>query len=417
MSDELCIYLGNRRIARLDGARGRMELRYEVLDGPALSVRLPPRAEPYDDEACHWFFANLLPEGSWRDSLCRQLHIAPGDDFALLAAIGAECAGAVALRPEPDWTPAAGHYRPITEAELARWVKSPATRPRADVTPGMRFSLAGAQEKLVIHLEDGAAYLCEGGAPSTVILKPDIRDPMAAIELSALNELLSMALASRAGIAVPRSFWFASAFAVERYDRERQGKTWLRVHQEDFAQVLGLAPAAKYSVGWNQCFEIASTFTAVPSIARLQLLDRLLFDLVLGNCDAHAKNFSLVHDAAVKPRLAPAYDLVCTALYPALSTRFAMPIGPARTLAELEPAAWQQFAASVSVRLPFVRRRAAEIANRSVAALNGLITSLEIAHPALRTDIYPARRRADLFRRFSDVIQRNASRLTESLEP
>jgi serine/threonine-protein kinase HipA len=415
MTDTLWVYLGGRRVARLEHARGRLELRYDDAEQPPLSVRLPARLEPYEDEDCHAFFSNLLPEGSWRDALCRQLGIAPGDDFGLLQAIGMDCAGAVALHSDPSWTPAVGRYRAISEAELSTWVKNPASRPRAELTPGIRLSLAGAQDKLLVHIQEGAAFLCEDGAPSTVILKPDSYDPLRAVELSALNELFCMTLAHRVGVRAPRAFWFAAAFAVERYDRRREDTRWTRLHQEDFAQVLGLSPAQKYDVGWHQCFRILDDFATIPGTARLELVDRLMLDLVLGNCDAHGKNFSLLHEAPGRTTLAPAYDLVSTTLYPSVSRELAMPIGHARTLADLDAAAWRELAETIGVRIPFLRRRAADIAARATAALDGCLAQLETEHPALSKDVYPARRRADLGRSLSAIVRDNAARVTQSL--
>ena len=146
-----------------------------------------------------------MPEGSWRDALARQLGVSPDDDFGLLSAIGAECAGAVALRNQPDWVPEQARYSKPAKLELAKWMKNPAARPQLKATPGLRLSLAGAQDKLLIHIDQGRAFLCEGGAPSTVILKPDILDPFNQIELSALNELLAMRLAAKTLRSVPRA--------------------------------------------------------------------------------------------------------------------------------------------------------------------------------------------------------------------
>src|SRR5690606_29807450 len=104
--------------------------------------------------------------------------------------------------------------------------------------------------------------LCERGAASTVILKPDIPESFNRIELSALNELYCMQLASAVGLKVPRTFWYAGAFATERFDRVWVGSRLERVQQEDFVQLLGLAPRAKYEVGFRHCFELVDRHVA-----------------------------------------------------------------------------------------------------------------------------------------------------------
>lgn len=407
MSQSLWVHLSDRRVARLDSDRGRLSLHYDTAEGPALSVRLPVRDEPYADSDCRAFFANLLPEGAWRLALSRQLGISPDDDFALLAAVGGDCAGAVAVRPEPDWTPERGRYTETSEAELARWVKNPAARPKGEIQPGLRLSLAGAQDKLLVHLHGETPYLCENGAPSSVILKPDIRDPYNAIALTALNELCSMRLAAAANVRVPDTFWYAAAFATRRYDRFERDERWQRLHQEDFAQVLGLPAVAKYEVAWTQCFELVTRYTTIPAKARLELLDRLLFNLLLGNNDAHAKNFALLHVASGRVELAPAYDLVCTQLYPSLSASFAMPIGPAKNVQQLSREGWTTLARQIRIGFPFIRDRAAELTQKVSEQLEGLYENVARPRSTLGRDVYPARRRQQLCQSLAKVVRAN----------
>jgi serine/threonine-protein kinase HipA len=415
MPDALWVYLADQRVARLDHEAGQLNLCYESAATAPLSVRLPVREEPYGDSECRPFFANLLPEGSWRDALARQLGVSPEDDFGMLSAIGADCAGAVALRSDPDWIAARACYAETTEDQLAKWVKNPAARPQLKTTPGLRLSLAGAQDKLLIHIDQGRPFLCEGGAPSTVILKPDILDPFNQVELSALNELLSLRLAAKVLNSVPRAFWFAAGFAIERFDRQRQeGNRFSRLHQEDFAQVLGLPSRAKYSVTWRDCFEIATRHTSTPARARVELTDRLFFNLLIGNNDAHGKNFALLYTGPDQSLLAPAYDLVSTEIYPSLSKRLAMPIGRATSPSELDSSTWKSFAAEVGVRPQFLRERGNELVESVSVALDGLLEEVERAHPALRSDVYPARRRHELFGRFRGVIETNCKLVAAS---
>lgn len=418
MVSSLFVFLSDRRIGVLHDRAGGLEFVYEPSVTAPLSVNLPVRAEPYDNASCRAFFDNLLPEGSWRQSICRQLRIDERNDFQLLAALGAECAGAVALHPDPDWTPAKGSHRETTEAELRQWVLNPAARPSLEASPGLRLSLAGAQDKMLFHLDGGTPWLCEGGAPSTVILKPDIRDSLNAIEFSALNELLSARLARKCGVNVVEAFWYAGAYAVRRYDRVLVDGAWQRLHQEDFAQIARVPSASKYEEhggpGWRACFEILDTKVAAPAAQRIELINRLFFNMCLGNNDAHAKNFALLHRPDGSPRLAPAYDLLCTQVYGALSRTMAMSIGGEGDPESVGPEAWAKFAVETGFGLPALRRFGAEMANRTSAALHDLLAEVETDCPAIVSDIYPVTRRRKFFRRYAAVIERNCERLLQS---
>lgn len=421
MAGRLWVFLSDRQVGSLDEQAGKLRFAYEPGVTAPLSVKLPIRAEPFEDTECRAFFNNLLPEGGWRQSLCRQLRIGETDDFALLKAVGAECAGAVTLVEDPEWTPAKGVYRQTTEAELHRWVLNPAARPSLEATPGLRLSLAGAQDKLLIHLDAGVPYLCESGAPSTVILKPDIRDIGNAVELSGFNELLSATLAKKCGIHAVEPFWYAAAYAVRRYDRAVKDGKVTRLHQEDFAQIAGVSATNKYEEhggpGWKSCFAIVDEHAAVPARDRLELLNRVFFNICLGNNDAHAKNFALLHNTAGgRPSLAPAYDLVCTMVYPSLSKDMAMKIGGQVSVGKLSSEAWKQFCDDTGFTPAPVRKLGLEMATRVDRALARLQKETEEAQPAVRTDIYPLTRRSKFVKNYLTVVKKNCNALMRSLQ-
>lgn len=409
----LSVRFADERVAELADDRGRMTLRYVPGAVPALSRRLPVEGAPYADAACRAFFANLLPEGVFREQLCRRLALPASDDFALLALLGADCAGAVAFETEGEGAEPPS-YAPIAEARLRDWLRQPASRPSPVDVPGLRCAISGAQDKLVVHLADGEPYLCERGAPSTLILKPDIAEDFSRIELSALNELFCMRLAAAVGLRVPRCFWFAGAFASQRYDRAAQGSRLLRVHQEDFTQLLGMAPASKYQVGWKQCFEIVDRHVANAEDARRELVERLLFNLLIGNADAHGKNFALLFGAS-GARLAPGYDLLCTQAYPSLSEAFAMQVGPARRQSELTALAWQELAFEARLPLDWIKARGGELCGAVQLALRELGPQVVSENPGLKTDIYPSRRREDFLAKLADIMVGNCKRVARSL--
>jgi len=394
--------------------RGRLGLRYETETTLAIAQRLPARAEPYGDQECRAFLANLLPEGDWRGLLCRRLRLPPGDDFGLLRHLGHDCAGAITFDEPSREAVGGGAYTPLAEPELRRWVKDPLVRPTPEEAPGLRRALSGAQDKLILHLAEGEPYLCERGAPSTVILKPDIVGAYNGIELSALNELFCMQLARAVGLSAPRSFWFAGAYAVERFDRVFEGSQLRRVHQEDFAQLLGLPPAAKYDVTWRDCFALVKKHLHDAPAAREELVERLLFNLLIGNADAHGKNFALLFTSQ-GAQLAPAYDLLCTQAYSALSEAFVMKIGPARRQDELTPLAWQELAEEARLPLDWVKERGAALCAATQLALRELGSQICAQNPLLSADIYPARRRDDFFRKLVDVMVGNCKRVGRAL--
>lgn len=408
----LPVNFAERRVGELRHDRGRLELAYA--DGAhAISQGLKSRQEPHGDEVCRAFIANLLPEGDWRAMLCRRLALSPSDDFGLLQRLGHDCAGAVTF-DDASHEAAGDAYTPLPEATLRAWLKDPMARPSPAEAPGLRRALAGAQDKLILHLAEGEPYLCERGAPSTVIIKPDIQSGWRGVELTAMNELFCMQLAQAVGLRVPKTFWFAGAFAVERFDRRYQGSRLVRVHQEDFAQLLGVLPAAKYDIGWRDCFRVVKQQLKQPEAARKELVERLLFNLLIGNGDAHAKNFALLFsDAGVE--LAPAYDLLCTDVYPSLSQAFVMKIGPARKQDELTALAWQELAQSAELPVEWIKQRGAELSSAVQLALRELPPHVFAQNPSLLADIYPARRRDDFLRKLLDVMVGNCKRVGRSL--
>jgi len=410
--DSLPIHFSDEPVGVLSHDRGRLGLCYASAEAPAVSRRLPARVAPYGDEESRAFVANLLPEGDWRALLCRRLSLPPADDFGLLRPLGHDCAGAVSF--DETATDAPSQYSPIEEAELRRWLRDPLARPSPGAAPGLRRALGGAQDKLILHVADGAAYLCERGAPSTVILKPDIASGFRGVELSALNELFCMQLARAVGLRAPRSFWFAGAYAVERFDRELFGSELRRVHQEDFAQLLGVLPERKYEVGWRECFAVVDRQLASPEPARRELVERLLFNLLIGNADAHCKNFALLYEPG-GPRLAPAYDLLCTQVYSALSDSFVMKIGPARRQSELTAVAWQELGREARLPLDWIKQRGAELSSAVLLALRDLGPQIVSENAGLSSDISPLARRDELLRKLSDVMVGNCKRVARSL--
>ncbi len=337
---------------------------------PALSFSLPKQAAPFERRRAHPFFAGLLPEEQQKDGAARALGLSKGNDFALLDALGGDVAGALTLWPEDQPPPlydGATANAPLSDQELADILEILPKRPLLAGEDGLRVSLAGAQAKLPVVLMNGRVALPAKGQPTTHILKP----PISTLPLSTENEAFAMRLAKAVGISVadagPHRIADRTYLLVTRYDRKTTpAGRYRRLHQEDFCQALGIAPEKKYAKEEGPTFK--SSFALVrdtcqrPAAEVLKLLDAALFNLLVGNADAHGKNYSLLY-APDGAQLAPLYDLMCTAAYPHIATGMAMKFGNARTLDELRHDTFTKFSADTGLSAPFVRRRAIELAD------------------------------------------------------
>lgn len=398
MPKQLAVWLSGHPVGTLAQIDGRLSFSYapQWLMNPQarpLSQSLPLQPEPFDDRAARPFFAGLLPEGDKRKGVALALHVSRQNDFALLDGIGGECAGAVTLL-EPGQTPptldATDAVRWLTRPDLLHLLADMPRRPMLAGEQDMRLSLAGAQDKLpvVARLEAGQAYigLPRFGSPSTHILKPAIPG----IEGSVFNEGFCLALAHALKLDVARAAIHRvedqAYLLVERYDRQRTPEgTWARLHQEDFCQALGLPPETKYQNEGGpdlaQAFALLrrSTRPSAPHI--LKLLDFFIFNALVGNHDAHSKNFSLLY-APQGAVLAPLYDTLSTAVYPRLTDKMAMKIGSKCKFSELEARHWAQFAQVAGLSPALVKKRILELVQRLPALAHKTQAAFD-AHPII----------------------------------
>ncbi|MEQ9448133.1 MAG: HipA domain-containing protein, partial [Rhodospirillaceae bacterium] len=212
---------------------------------------------------------------------------------------------------------------PLNEEQLVKVLDLLRQRPLLGGEEGVRLSLAGAQDKLAVCVQDGQISLPKNGRPTTHILKPFIEGLDGTVE----NELFCMMLAARMGLEAPSvsksSAGKTDFILVERYDRhvEKDGSI-RKLHQEDFCQALGVPPELKYEEeggpGVSRSQELIQEWTQRPAANRLTFQRMLIFHYLVGNADAHAKNYALLYRDGT-PDLAPLYDVVCTAAYPRLA--------------------------------------------------------------------------------------------------
>lgn len=391
MAHELDVWLFAERVGTLSLVDGRLSYGYAPdwlsrKDALALSTSLPLQAEPFDDRKTRPFFAGLLPEGQMRRLIAQLFQVSGQNDFALLDHIGGECAGAVTLLQREQALPAPtrnDEVQWLSDQELVAILDELPRRPMLAGKDGLRLSLAGAQDKLPVVFEGGRIGLPLNGTPSSHVLKPAIHT----VEDSVINEGFCMALAeamqlkpanSKVHCVLGRSF-----LLVERYDRliDAQGQRQ-RLHQEDFCQALGVVPEMKYQNEGGpdlaQCFDLVRRATRPSAPQILRLLDVVIFNALIGNHDAHAKNFSLLY-LSKTPVLAPFYDMLSTAVYPALTPKMAMKIGSRYKFSEVEKRHWEQFAEDVGLTKAQAKRRILELAKLLPATARKLQSDPE--HP------------------------------------
>jgi len=374
--DALVVWWGERQAGELSIDKGgAMHFAYApdwLADEttPALSHAMPKQQELFKDHACKAVFGGLLPEESQRTAIARALGVSPDNPFRLLEALGGDVAGALAFLPK-DEEPLQDHSEttpePLQENELAELLRRLPAVPMLAGEGGARLSLAGAQSKLpVVVTADGGIAIPRPGEPSTHLIKPE-PDRFAGL---AANEAFCLALARAVGIDAAHAEWREVAgkplLLVERYDRMWiEGKT-KRLHQEDFAQALGVPSNRKYAAEggptFRDSFALLRSAATRPAREVLKLADAAIFNLIIGNADAHAKNYSLLRRENGEVVLAPLYDLVATHMWKELSPRLAMRFGRAATLDEFERDSVARFAEEAGLVAPYIRRRVSDLA-------------------------------------------------------
>jgi serine/threonine-protein kinase HipA len=385
MARTLDVYIEQRIVGHLnqdDG--GQMLFSYdpswlESSDSFALSRSLPLREEQFKQKDCQGFFGGLLPEEGNRKVIAEILQISDKNDFAMLERIGGECAGALTFVPEGAPPPERDcEYRELTDEELADILQTLPRRPLLAGEKGVRLSLAGAQDKIAVRVDgNGKISLPLHYAPSTHILKPAI----ATWEGIVSNETFCMALAQAVGLRVAKT----TAHKVgeiefllsERYDRAIDENGVIhRLHQEDICQALGIPSEIKYQTeggpGLKECFALLRLASSNAVTDLRALLDAVMFNLLIGNNDSHAKNYSILYGGDDKARLAPLYDLVCTVYYPEIENRLAMKIGGQANPDLVYPKEIEAFARDANLGVAQTRRRVIEFAELVRTKVDGI---------------------------------------------
>jgi serine/threonine-protein kinase HipA len=377
-------------------ANGSLSFRYadrwlQTAGAFPLSVTMPLQPEPYLSDVISPWLANLLPEEDQLKVLTRSLGLDQADVLAVLAEIGGDTAGALSFGTATDR--GAWKYAPLTNfydtadprLALERHFEDLGRRPFLVGEEGVRQSLAGGQKKSALAVLDdtGAPVLRlpqEGdvlaiplnGAPSTLIVKPDNPNLPGITE----NEVWCLRMAQAIGIDAAQATILQSskrtAIAVLRYDRRvgRSGQL-LRLHQEDFAQANGLPPSRKYERGTLPGLDLKTlleTGRHVNASDALALLDQVIFNIIVANTDAHAKNYSLILPVGASPRLAPLYDVSTVLSWPHVVKTYAQSIdGKKRNPDMVAGRHWEAIAREIGYRQTDVKNRVQQIVDALVA--------------------------------------------------
>lgn len=255
----------------------------------ALSPKLPLQVQPLVDGASlrpvQWYFDNLLPEEGQRTLLATQAQQDAADAFGLLAYYGAESAGSLTLQPAGSAAPMPTGLRPLRDADLSARIRQ---MPKVPLTQGAtkHMSLAGAQHKLAVVLDQGGLYEPSGPMPSTHILKPD--HPDGDYPHSVVNEWFVMRLARKLGLEVPsvhRRYVPEPVYLIDRFDRVLQAGAWHRRHAIDACQLLGLDRSFKYAQGSMHSLAALADACRSPAMARTRLFNWLVFNALTGNSE------------------------------------------------------------------------------------------------------------------------------------
>jgi serine/threonine-protein kinase HipA len=337
MPKRLELWTQGVQVGRLEFKRDRTTLTYEPdyvsqrgLGRPGASCSLLCSDSPID--ASTWC-QGLLPEGQQLATLAAGIGVSAGDTYQLLRRYGRDVAGAFEVVEPVSGLQNVPTIRMYTDLELQAEVLSVADGSTPlGIHDDSELSLAGVQNKLTLVQTARGWARPQLGYPSTHIMKldPQNREGLVVAEHAAL--VLARTIGLRAAKSHLERHAGFNCIVVERFDRHNEDGVVKRQHQEDLLQALGMNPFARQGrVKYQESAQPPSLWHLADLIQRFgvsedlfALLAYVTFNTAIGNGDAHARNYSLLLNDDGSVSLAPLYNTVPTALWPALKDRNAL---------------------------------------------------------------------------------------------
>lgn len=334
--DRLNVWMNGSHVGVFTSLKRGVAFEYDW-NAPRISFSLPKDGE-WREDAPENFLENLLPEsGAAKYAMMQAVGAKSQESFDLLENV--DSAGALVFSRN-DEMPTIASVPPAeaTDDEIATRIAAVKRTPDSWFVrnKGARFSLAGAQGKFSLSRVGDEWVWPNGAVPSTHILKP------AGIYDADEVEHATMMLSKMVGIETPESdiqeFNGQQTYIVERFDRRIENGMPVRLPMEDMVQALGLSSSEKYKVS---AVDTLTTLRKMDPSGRLgeEWLRRLAFNVAVDNCDAHARNYSVMPTSpdGESWKLSPAYDVMTTTVWPGLTDKLAMPFSGAEHASEVTP--------------------------------------------------------------------------------
>lgn len=370
MYETLDVFLKTELVGHLIFNEGELSFAYNENylnqeNAKKLSSALPLQAEKFSHRECQAFFSGLLPDEAIRKTLARYLQFSEENIFGLLKAIGGECAGAISLHdPNKENFDKENEYRILSNQEAQELLASLDQRPFLIGEEGVRMSAGGAQNKLMVCFNKEQLLLPLYGSPSTHILKPQMKD----FRESVFNEFFCMKLAKDLGLNTANAeiIWIENQayYLTERYDRVKTESGIIRQHQEDFCQALNIAPELKYQSERGpsliDCMQLIDTKVAkgaMKGASKIDFIKIIIFNYLVGNGDAHGKNFSLLYRSN-EEALAPFYDLLSTVVYyNPFKSKMAMKLGGTYKFRSVDLEKFKKLALELDIKFSLIEKQ------------------------------------------------------------
>jgi serine/threonine-protein kinase HipA len=342
------------------------------------------------------FFENLLPEGRALDDAATAHQVSKSNLVAMLIAVGRETAGAISIKTDQAKLVDQDQLRPLPIKELSARIQSRPHQPFSVWDGKVRLSIAGFQDKIATYRNNGEWFLVEGpNYASTYILKPE--SVVDSIQGITTNEFFCMRLAARINLPAAQVELLhvpEPLLVIQRFDRILKSHGVERLHIIDGCQALGLPVSYKYERPYGnnpdvqhirdgaslpKLFDLIDRVTPTPIDQRIRLLRWTIFQILIGNTDAHAKNLSFFSTASGLA-LSPAYDLVCGIAFQseAIDKTYAMAIGDAFSANQISPFEWANFATECKLPLKIVSKELDRMSKLVLKVLE------DVVHEALR---------------------------------